>query len=77
MEKGKLKRKAWATLEYLMTSLMLGGEFDIILEAAKQKEKTDTDAKNKYKMSPEEFEKKQDERLIKTLLRCLRMYEVK
>lgn len=40
-ERRSLRKKAWATLEFLMTSLMLLGEFDIIREGHKAKEKSD------------------------------------
>ena len=40
-ERRSLRNKAWATLEYLMTTLMLGGEFDIVRDGNKAKERSD------------------------------------
>ena len=41
LDKGRLRKKAWSTLEFLMTSLMLGSEYDMILESDKAKERAD------------------------------------
>lgn len=43
-----------------MTSLMLGGEYDMVLESAKAKERADQEKRKEYKISPAELEKRQD-----------------
>ena len=56
LDKGRLRKKAWSTLEFLMTSLMLGSEYDMIAESAKAKERADLEKQKEYKLSPTEVE---------------------
>ena len=41
-----------------MTSLMLGGEYDMIAESAKAKERADLEKQKEYKLSPAELERR-------------------
>ena len=67
--------KSWLTLEYLMNSLNLKKEFDILFESQQQKIARDEKNIKLTKPPQEEIEANENENLIKILIRCKKMYE--
>lgn len=71
----KINIKSWLTLEYLMTSLNLKKEFDILFESHSQKMKKDEQMNKIMKPAVEKLEAEENENLIKVLIRCKKMFE--
>ena len=67
--------KSWFTLEYLMTSLNLKKEFDILMESHTQKVKKEDQMIKIMKPAQESIEADENENLIKVLIRCKKMFE--
>lgn len=72
-----LLRKVLKTLEQLMTPLMLQEDFKVISDSIKKAQSADQ-AEKRVSIVPKNFmEKRENERFIKLLLRCIKMYEAK
>ena len=67
--------RSWFTLEYLMNSLNLKKEFDILLESHTQKVKKEEQMIKINKPPQEQIEADENENLIKVLIRCKKMFE--
>ena len=76
-ERKHLITKAWKTLGYLMNSLILKNDFQLINASYQQKKEAMEQQFKQDKTSSQEIQKYENEQLIKVILRCEKMYDAK
>lgn len=72
-----LKKKVLKTLEELMNSLMLQDDFKAIQESLRKAANADQAEKRVRNVAQSQLDARENERLIKLLLRCVKMFEAK
>lgn len=70
-------KKCWKTLDFVMSSLILFKEFELLKESNEKKQENAKNQLESEKINREEFDALEDEFIIKALIRCEKMFDAK
>ena len=76
-ERGELLIKCWKTLDFVMSSLILSKDFELLKESNEKKQENAKQQLESKKIEQKEFDAIEDEFIIKALIRCEKMFDAK
>ena len=76
-QKRALLKKCWRTLDFLMSSLLLVKDFELLRESQDKKQENALKQLDEGKISKKQYDDIENEFIIKALIRCEKMYDAK